>query len=199
MSKKNKIVAIALVVSFPITFFMLLPWLHLFLSRNHLVSAKTLVIQGWIFDTMMDQATAEFHRGNYERIIVTGTGNSTKNGRARLMERGIDQSLIAVAIAKAIKKGWHNTFSEAYGLKWYIRNYAPEINAVNIVTSAVHGRKTETVFKKVLGDSIAVGVITCRSNYYNADKIWTSPLGIKVTIKFFIGYLYALVWNVRVQ
>lgn len=172
---------------------LVIPKIHSFLSQCNPVNSEILVIQSWIFDTMMDQATAEFNRSCYHRIILTGPIQSTTRGEKRLLERGISEDVIEQAFYISAK--YHRTFREAYALKEYINMHYQDIKAVNIATGSVHGKKTHKIFKKILGDSIDVGIITFKSNNYDEKCLWFSPLGIKVTLEYFIGYLYALVWN----
>lgn len=172
----------------------IIPMLHRFLSKSKPVAANVLVMQGWIFDTMVDQAVAEINRGNYTKIIVTGSGHVVQSGRKKLFDRGVGAQKIEIAPFYA-KKNSHRTFREAHSLKKFLQQHYPDVRSINVVTSSVHGKKTYTIFKKVLGDSINIGIITCRSNFYNQDRLWMSPLGVKVTLKFFIGYVYGLLWN----
>lgn len=189
-----------LAVSVAVFLFIMIPWMHAFLSKSKPVPAENMVVSGWLwtFTEIMDQAAVEFISNDYQRIIVTGDSANITHAKESFIQRGIAGEQIEIA-PRIHHRGWQNTFQEAEGLKWYLEKKVPDVHAVNVVAGSMHGKKTFVIFKRVLGKSCNVGIITFKTGYYNEKRLWAEPAAIKWTMEYFIGYLYALVWNFPVK
>lgn len=177
--------------------FVVFPVTSRFLStvpRND--EAVLLVVQGWIFDSMIEQVAADFNRGNYHSIIVSGSSMMTHVTKKRLVVQGIDSSIIFLApYSKKTEKDY--TFNEALYVRKLLDTQFPAVTSINVATGSMHSKKSVTVFRKVLGNKFNVGIVACKPNHYDYDHIWKSRHGMYNTVRFFIGYLYALVWRVE--
>jgi hypothetical protein len=168
-----------------------------FLSVNKPVKAKVLVVEGWLFDYMLKDAADEFFTGNYTYCVISGQRDrgvryDSSSAEAVLINAGIDSSKIKRAAS--YKNSFHRTYQQANSVKNWLKKNDPSVKSINVFTGGPHGRKTWTVYKRVLGKDFEVGIISCRIQHYNADRWWTSKRGLLVTTKFAIGYIYALVW-----
>ena len=178
--------------------------LHNFLAITRPVRAEVLVVEGWLFDYMLDQAAEEFKTGNYQLLITTGCRDQFQNlperggfaghaeyAAAYLAGRGIDPGRIMTVPAPDVKN--HRTYQAGLALKKWLAGH-PGIHAINIYTGGPHARKTYTIFRRVIGRAMDTGVIACTMTHYNPRYWWGSARGVSVTLRFFIGYLYALCW-----
>lgn len=195
--KKVALCSIVIIFGGVVVDFLVLPWMYHFMGNvKRYDNAEILVVQGWIFDTMVDQTVQDIKRGNYQAIVVSGQHSSTAWTKKRLVNRGVDESIVFEApYSKKTKKD--HTFNEAIYIKKMLDAHFPNVTSVNIATGAVHSKKSVTIFRKVLGNKFNVGIVACKPNHYDADHIWKSRHGIYNTTRFFIGYLYALVWRVE--
>lgn len=162
-------------------------------------NAEILVVQGWMcmFDTMLVQTEEEIKkRNNYKAIIISGHRFSAQCTRKILKEKGVDDKVLVMApYPDEIKQ--NHTFNEAIFVKKELDRLFPNVTSLNVSTAWPHGRKSVTVFRKVFGKKTRVGIVACKPDHYDADHIWKSPHGIYNTIRFFVGYLYALIWHVE--
>ncbi|NLW30543.1 MAG: DUF218 domain-containing protein [Fibrobacter sp.] len=194
-SKKNILIGgLCIVASGIMIDLIVFPLIFRFLrSVPKIEHAEILVVQGWVFDTMVDQTVAEINRGNYRAIVVSGNGSMTERTKKRLLARGVDSSMVFTAPYSKKTKRDH-TFNEALYVKKLLETQFPDLFSINIATGYPHSKKSVTIFRRVLGKKYTVGIVACKPNHYDSDHIWKSPHGMYNTFRFFIGYLYALVW-----
>lgn len=158
--------------------------------------AQILVVQGWIFDTMIDQAVVEINRGNYRSVVVSGSSSATELTKAKLLAGGVDSSTVFTAPYSKKTKRDH-TFNEAMYVKRLLESQFSDVYSINIATGSPHSKKSVTIFRRVLGKKYTVGIVACKPNHYDYDHVWKSRHGMYNTTRFFIGYLYALVWRLE--
>ncbi|HJX35554.1 MAG TPA: hypothetical protein VJ280_01200 [Dehalococcoidales bacterium] len=173
-----------------------LPNIYRFLSEEKPVQTDVLIVQGWLYPFMYDEVAKRIHCDSLSLIIVTGKRKDTLYGKSQLIRRGICPDKIDVAPYDE-RLTFSGTFQEAYTLRTFLKAKYPGVTAVNIFTISVHGRKSLVMFKRVLGKDVEVGVLTCKKNAFDETRLWHSWMGISLTIKYFIGYLYALVWPIE--
>lgn len=147
-------------------------------------NAEILVVQGWIFDTMVDQTVAEINRGNYRSIIVSGSGYMAEMTKARLVARGVDSSMVFSAPYSEKTKRDH-TFNEARYVKKLLETKFPGVYSINIATGSSHSKKSVTIFRRVLGMQYIIGIVACKPNHYDYDHVWKSRHGMYNTFRFF--------------
>ena len=61
---------------------------------------------------------------------------------------------------------------------------------VNIVSSGVHARRSQYLFRRTLGDNYRVGIIAVPSSEYDPKRWWSSSAGFKGVILETLAYLY---------
>ena len=175
--------------------------IHSFLVVNRPVASDILIVEGWIFDYMLDAAAEEIKKGNYKRIITIGDKKTfpehskhsnftsmAEQCKAQLIKRGISPSAISVVTAPAAK--YQTTFKTAVAVSSWLQK--KQIKAVNVFTGGPHGRKSLLLFQNALGENIKVGVISCKIKHYDPVYWWTSWRGTQVTLRYLFGYFYAL-------
>ncbi len=183
--------------------------LHDYLSFTKRLDCNTLVIEGWLFDYMLDHAVQEIKHNHYNQILILCLNENKplddiqhgfKETEAhktskRLIDQGIDSELIRIIPVRNM--GGHHTFRRALTLKKWFEVHVLSTKAFNVYTGGPHARKTYTTFTRVFEDSYEIGIIPSPIEHYNSKFWWSSVKGISVTLRFFFGYLYAKFWNFK--
>ena len=180
--------------------------LHSFLAVTRRVDADVMVVEGWILKEMLDEVIQDFQTGGYRYVITSGLNYPFRKGsrhfgfasyaeycKAQLCRRGMPPELI---FALAAPLGRHNrTYQSARAIKdWLVQR---EVKAVNVYSGGPHARKSWHLFKRALGKEIEVGIVSCKVKHYDPHRWWTSPAGIQTTLRYSLGYLYAVAWPLK--
>ncbi len=180
--------------------------LHSFLALNRPIATNTLVIEGWLFDYMLDYAVNEINQCDYQYIITVGCKKKFKQSSVhygyssyadyvadKIIKKGIDSTKVFSVPFENIYI--HQTYQSAISLKkWLKENKNLDISSVNVFTGGPHARKSYVIFKKNLKDICNIGIISCQIKHYNSRFWWSSIRGLKVTLRYFWGYIYALLF-----
>jgi uncharacterized SAM-binding protein YcdF (DUF218 family) len=173
-----------------------------FLSEQQSVSAKVMVIEGYVPDYAYPEIIKTFKTEKYEYIITSGTtydqgfyisGVETAAGLIRnsLLALGFDSTkVIAVPVPSGVFKD--RTYNSAVYSYKYIREHWPDIRAVNIVSQGPHARRSKYLFKLVYEPEIKVGNIVVNPVGINRYNWYKSSRGFKGIINETISYFYVL-------
>jgi len=171
------------------------PLLYRFISNVPKRSdAQVLVVQGWVFNFVVEEAVEEFRRGRYRAVLVTGNNFEAGRTGKKLITKGVPEDRVVV-IPYSKKVVNHFTFHEAFSVKDALKRNFSDVTIINVATSSVHSKKTVTAFKKVLGKKVEVGIVATKSNYEKCNHRLMSKGMLRLTARFFIGYVYALLWR----
>jgi hypothetical protein len=140
---------------------------------------------------MFKEAAAEFIQGKYSYCLVVGRTHALRMPEHILMGYGIDSAVISSTSAKI---GRHNTYYSALAARQWLRLHRSKVSTLNVFTAGPHGRKSWTIFKRVLGRNYTVGVISSSITSSDTDLWWESKQGARNMVKWGGGYLYALLW-----
>ncbi len=163
-------------------------------------TADTLVVEGWIAHSDLQQAFAEFQRGSYRQVIVTGgpinkdffqTGydDFAQLAAAKLQDMGVEsQQIIAVPSPDAVKD---RTYESALTLRQWLESSDVKLKSINLFTHDTHARRSWIMFNKALAPKIKVGIIASKPQYYNPQKWWRSSHGVRTIINESLAYIYA--------
>lgn len=173
--------------------------LHAFLSVTHRVSANVLVVEGWLSDENLHTALSEFNQGKYELLVTTGgplpkgkylsgCEDYAELSTQTLRKLGMTQSQLLTATSPGGAK--HRTYRSAAAAKDKLASRRLPLKGINILSSAVHTRRTGLVFQKVFGPSIPVGTIALAPEDYDPERWWTSSEGVKVVFSELLGWGY---------
>ena len=178
--------------------------IHDFLAISRPVVGNVLVVEGWIWNSSgMKDAAEEFRRGHYQYLVTVG-GQAESDGVSsdqessadlaarRLQEFGIAETSITVLRVPAVTI--HRTYASALTLKDWLTTSKIKATGINVVTLGAHARKSLIIFRRTIGPTIEVGVISGTDNEYDPHRWWLSPRGIYVITRKALGYLYAIVW-----
>jgi hypothetical protein len=184
--------------------FIVLRSTHAFLSMNAPVPANLLVVEGWAPDYALEQAAKEFERGDYTLLIASGgpleSGSHLSRYKtyaelAELSLREIGMQPRQVVAAPAEKVYRNRTFVSAISVRDLIAEQSLDARGLNVVSVGAHARRSWVVYRKVLGDTCPVGVISFPPQDYDPDRWWASSDGAKQTLTEVIGWLYEVVFN----
>ncbi len=171
-----------------------------FLAINKPVDGEILVVEGWFYHNKhaLKEAMEEFNNGNYVCLVTLG-GPDTRDSMVssvanraaeKLVELGFDDKFLVAIPSPYVKK--NRTYNSALVLKEWFMKSKKEVKSLNVFTLGVHARKSYVLFRKVMGQSIAVGVIAAQETTYNQKYWWLSMRGIRLMFRNTIGYIYAL-------
>lgn len=187
-----------------LTLFILWSSVYPFLAVTHRVNAKVLIVEGWIHDYAIRAAVQEFGNNGYQLAISTGgpiegTGEyindyntSASVGADRLKKAGLPDSVVLMVPSHVMDRD--RTYSSALALKTWLRNHKMSVHGVNIVTEALHARRSRFLYQKALGAEMSVGVIAVPTPDYDAKYWWRYSEGVKDVIDETVSYLYATVF-----
>jgi hypothetical protein len=174
--------------------------------------AEVLIVEGWLSAKFGESVKEEFQKGAYKYILIPGLANeinSKHDGKeitsgdtsgdaplaAALIQMGIDSSKIKIAeISNSIKT--HKTFTMAQAAGKWLQHNDPAVRRVNICTGRNHGRKTWCAYRKILGDTFHVGILTVPKESLPKHNWWTIRDGFRERLWSFANYLYAVLWPV---
>jgi hypothetical protein len=173
---------------------------HPFLMVNDPVPSKILVIEGWISDNALKQTLAEFNRGQYDRILVTGgpisSGtflcgytNWAEFGAATLVRLGASTNSVEAVPAAAVARD--RTYASAVTLRAWFHRHQISATSLNVMTMADHSRRTRLLFTEALGREYRVGVISIESTDYAPSQWWKTSEGVRTVIGEILAYGYA--------
>jgi glycosyltransferase involved in cell wall biosynthesis/uncharacterized SAM-binding protein YcdF (DUF218 family) len=175
--------------------------IHPFLAVTERTNASVLVVEGWVHRFGARAAATEFATGSYERVLTTGgpvTGmggyvndqnTSASVGAGMLRNEGVAPEKVQMVPSRV--DGRDRTYSSAIALADWLRQHAPELRHVNVVTEGAHGRRTRLLFRKALGPEFSVGIISVPSPDYEARQWWRYSEGVREVVGEAIAYLYA--------
>ncbi len=112
----------------------------------------------------------------YEILTMDGkkriiNNYNSKSGivRNELITFGIDSSLIASVSAG--KTAINRTLSSAIATRNWLNKTDLRITGINIMSPGVHSRRTYMIYKKVLGESYSIGIVSIPQDNRNKSKI----------------------------
>jgi uncharacterized SAM-binding protein YcdF (DUF218 family) len=158
------------------------------------------VAEGWICETALHDAVREFRSGGYQTVYTVGgpTGTDFFSGSdsdtyasvaaQRLVSLGIPRDRVQMVPSHLAIKD--RTYASALALREWCRDNKKEVVGFNVVTEAVHARRSRLIFEKAFGDGVAIGIIAGSDPEYDADHWWRSSEGLKEVISEAAAYLY---------
>lgn len=162
--------------------------------------AGTLVVEGWLTEPGLAQAVAAFQRGHYERVVTTGgpiepwadVGQwGTFAARAAAYLRGHVPPGVPVVAVPAPDTLLDRTHLNAVMLRDWAGRSKVDLQAIDLVSSGVHTRRSGMAYRLALGPAVEVGVLAAVPEEYDASRWWATSTGTKATI----GEVLSVVWT----
>jgi len=187
-------------------FILLAGWLvllemHPFLAVTRREDTKTLVVEGWVHQFVIDAAVKEFKTGHYDRVFVTGgpvigTGGYSNDynteasiGADLLKKAGIPDRALQMVPSHVWNR--NRTYYSAVALRdWFSTNNV-QIHSMNVLTEESHARRTWLLFSEAFGKDVKVGIISIPNPDYDAKHWWRYSDGVRDTADEALAYIYA--------
>ena len=162
--------------------------------------ARTLVVEGWLDLTELQQAVAAARGGQYERVLTTGGPidptldaggwkNYAVRAAAQLRVIGLtDTPVIAVPAPASAQE---RSYLSAVMVREWAKRSGVALGALDLYSAGVHARRSWLVYRMAFGEAVEVGVLTARPTEYDAQRWWTSSAGAKTTL----GETLGLAWT----
>jgi hypothetical protein len=174
--------------------------LHSFLSVTAPVPAEALVVEGWTPDYAYREAVAEFKRGGYRKVYVTGGSleqgshlseyqTYAKLGAAMLVRMGLSHEVVQAVPAERVRQD--RTHASAVALHAWLREHNAMPAGFNVVSLGAHARRSWMLFEKVFEGRAKVGVIAVEDRDYNPKRWWKTSQGVRLVVDEMIAYSYA--------
>jgi hypothetical protein len=162
-----------------------LGWLAIF-AVSRPVSARLLVVEGWMAVGQLDRALDVYRAGGYERAITTGGPieeldaaypSYAERARSYLLRGGLAESEVVAVPAPAAERD--RTWRNVLVLREWILRAQPDVDALDVVTSGVHGRRSWLLHRLAFGPRVRVGVIAVEPGGYDPATWWRTSVGAK--------------------
>lgn len=172
---------------------------HPFLALNAPVSARVMVVEGWIPMSALAIAAHRFRSEGYDMICTVGGAaagekfDSKQNDAVIVADQFLEMGLTSSQVF-AVPSGEPSrdrTYTSARALRDWFSKRGGMPFALNVVTVNAHSRRSRLLFEKAFGDSVAVGVISIQTPAYDASHWWRYSEGVKEVLSEGAAYLYA--------
>jgi hypothetical protein len=173
--------------------------LYPFLARQAPVESEILVVEGWLTDDLLAQATDWAATNGVKKIYATGgpieQGSYLANWKtyaemtkARLEKLELSNKFELVAApAEKVRRG--RTRESARALKAAL---GMERGAFNLASDGPHMRRSWREFQAEFGDGVEVGCVALTPVEYDASDWWSCSEGVRMVIAETIAYGYDL-------
>jgi hypothetical protein len=162
--------------------------------------AHTLVVEGWLDESELNEAIATFRRGHYERVVTAGGPiDSWQDGVAwptfaeraasYLKRHGLRD--VPVEAAPAPASAQDRTFLSAVMVRDWARRERVKLDAIDLFSVGVHARRSRLVFRMALGPGVEVGVLAAVPHRYDVGRWWKTSEGVKAVV----GEVLSLAWT----
>ena len=170
-----------------------------FLAITHKVSARVLVIEGWMQANSIKRAIEEYRSGQYEKLLLiqpildaedqNEPGHNCRNWVATwIIQQGIPKEQMATLYPRVAMKD--RTYHAASAVRDWLKAQGLANISINVVTQGPHARRSRLLYQKVFGDSLKVGIISLRSLEYDPTHWWRTSAGVREVIGESIAYFY---------
>ena len=151
----------------------------------------------------MREAIAEFNRGHYKMLYVTGGPlergallseyhTTAELGGASLLRMGMPKDLVQVVFTPPVPRD--RTYASAIALKRWLDAHHMVLSNLTVVAPGPHARRTRLLFQKAFGEATEIGVLAAKELDYDPQEWWMSSNGFRMEIDEAIAYVYARLW-----
>jgi DUF218 domain len=172
-----------------------------FFSLTRRLPAEVLIVEGWIGKDGIRAAAAEFERGGYQYIAMTGgptenqqdPSNYSEMVEKELTESGVPKERIIIAPSGPGER--QRTFLSAVAAWRALQERGIRSEAINVLTLGNHARRSRLVYAKVYAPDTLVGVIAWAPPDYKAEPWWRFGRRTKCFLKEVVGYPFEVLLN----
>ncbi|MBI5690265.1 MAG: YdcF family protein [Verrucomicrobia bacterium] len=171
-----------------------------FLAVTERLGTEVLVVEGWVPDFALRAGWEEYRRGGYRELLLTGGplergsplfayGNHAEVARETLVRFGAAAEVLRAVPAPAVRKD--RTYASALALRDWMRKQGRLPQAINVLTTDVHARRTRLLFERAFGSEVGIGIVATPDERFDAARWWRSSMGVRTVLDEVIGYVYA--------
>lgn len=171
-----------------------------FLAVTDRVAADVLVIEGWAPEFALQAGVQEFRHGGYRQFFSTGGplekgdplfehGSFAELGRVMLLRLGAPSDCLHAVPAPKIRRD--RTIASAVALREWLHRRGRMPDALNVMTTDTHARRTRLLYEKAFGGSTRIGIIAITDERFDGARWWRSSAGVRAVSEEWVGYLYA--------
>jgi hypothetical protein len=170
-----------------------------FLATTEPVGARTLVVEGWLPPTELDQAIDVFRAGGYRRIVTTGgpisneferwgADSYAERARSYLLRKGVpDDTVIAV---RAPASAQDRSFLSAVVVREWLARDGEATEALDVFSSGVHSRRSRALYRMAFGAPVRVGIYAATPSRPSPETWWRTSAGVKEVPLEALGWLW---------
>lgn len=169
--------------------------LHSYLALSRPVSARILIVEGWMGPEELQETAAVFRARGYERVITTGgpivrwppapgPGTFAEQAAWYLGEQGVPAEVLIPVAAERVSTD--RTYLSAVTVRDWAARSGVKLDAFDVITDGPHARRSRLLYRRVFPQA-DVGIIATRSYDYDARAWWRSSTGVKNVIDQAIG------------
>lgn len=174
-----------------------------YLSLNHSVNSKTLVVEGWVETYVVLDALDYFTENGYERMVVTGVPitiyefiapykNTAEATVYTMQYYGFSDTIYTASIPTNIYVD--RTYHTGLLVKKLFDEHPDWDKSIDIYSVGVHARRSRFLFKKALGEDFNVGIIAHTDRSFLADTWWKSSKGFRNVTNEMLATPYAMLF-----
>jgi hypothetical protein len=123
-----------------------------------------------------------------ENRIANNYNSSADLFRNKLISAGIDSTKVNVITGE--RTGINRTLVSALAVKRWIKSSGYEIKGINIISLGIHARRTKLTYRRVLGNSYNIGIISLPD--LHTEKAKQSPQISKVKESLSLVYYWII-------
>jgi uncharacterized SAM-binding protein YcdF (DUF218 family) len=198
LSLRGKLLVLSVAAASAVTVF----WgAYPFLATNRPIETDVLLVEGWVPDTVMNQAAAEFKHGHYRQLVVLRSSYGEAQSQyvpatamrdyiARLLMRyGVPQESLGTLYFPAAERD--RTYHAALAARDWFAEAAVPATSFNVLTEGPHARRSMLLFRKAFGNATTIGVIPLVDPRYDPKHWWRTSEGVREVTGETIAYVYA--------
>jgi len=173
--------------------------IYAFLAPNHLSGARLMIVEGWMAPRELDRSLEMFRSNGYTRVITTGgpvepgldhVGQISYANLARdyLVLHGIPEN--QVTAVPTPHSDQDRTYLSALMVREWLAHAQIAADALDVVSSGVHSRRSWLLYRTAFGPRVSVGIIAAPPTAYDPDAWWTTSTGAKVVVSEALNWLW---------
>ena len=151
---------------------------------------RDLYVSGILLDSTLvsvRDACVGYDRGRLDgkKVYRTNYRSEADESAEFIIQQGIDAALVRALTAPQVN--YERTYTAALEVK---RNLPASVKAINVFSESVHARRSQLVYRRMLGDSVMVGVIATKSLNRQPQNWWQESASRNYLLLQLAKYVY---------
>ena len=170
-----------------------------FLSVDKVISAKTMVVEGWVEDYVLKDALDYFRSHQFEHLIVTGIPitdrrlfanykNTAQLATALIKQFGFNDTVYQAAIPTGVTID--RTYNTAIATGLLFEKHPKWEKRILIWSEGTHARRTKEMFEMALGKGYKLGIVANKEHVFDPAHFWRTSKGFRTVSNEFVAYVW---------